>query len=190
MSEPKAPLIEEVDVMGVLEDGKFKTIGMTEPYQGVELKHQLAKTSNAIGNGKQYTVKVVDGLITTILVDFSKLQQAQLQQAAEQRMKDVAQELETATTIVITWVDNFHDHTESLSLHERSKKAEEFLREAKGRIESSKTVGEFALLVTDLDGKTGSGQSVWRLCGRITGRIPAQGIVKVLLWHYGPGSRH
>lgn len=186
MSTPHADLIVDVEVEGV----NFKTIGRSEPYEGQELTHKSGKTRNAIGNEKRYIVRLVNDEITEIVIDYSKLEEAQRKQAEADRMREVAQDLEDATTISITWIGGFHDHTPTLSEANRTEKALAFLRKASERIESSKTAGEFALLVTDLNGDKGSGQSVWRLCGRITGRVPSRGIVNVLLWHYGPGSRH
>jgi hypothetical protein len=101
----------------------------------------------------------------------------------------VAQELASASSYAISWVPDFHDHTPSLTESKRSEFVEQFLRAAEKNIESSRTLDEFALLVTDPNGDPGSGQSAWRLCGRITGST-ATGVVHVRLWHYGPGGKH
>lgn len=176
---------EQVEVEGV----DFKTIGRSGTYVDQVMVHETGKTSNAIGNGKRYIVEVTNGKITRIVTDFAKLKQDEAKALAKEQKEAVAKKLAEATSYAITWVDNFHDHTTSLTESKRSEFVEQFLQDAEKRIESSKSLGEFALLVTDPTGDPGSGISLWRLCGRII-RTSSTGVVSVRLWHYGPGSQH
>ncbi|MDI1460816.1 hypothetical protein QEZ54_07555 [Catellatospora sp. KI3] len=181
---PGTEVIEEVEVVG--EDGR--TIGLSGGYVDKAIEHSSGRTGNAIADGRRYLVEVTDGVITDILIDYHRQAVRERKEVEQARTRQLAEDLAAADTYGIVWAGDFHDHTTDLTPEDRTLFVKQFLRDAPDLIESSDARNEFALLVTDPKGKTGSGARRWRLCGRVD-RVTSRRVY-LYLWHYGPGSQH
>ena len=160
----------------------FKPFGLTGTYEGKELKFASNALANKVGNNRQYLVEVTDGKVTAILEDYADNEKKEALKKTQLQTAQIAAQLADADGYDVTTTASFMAHA-STSKGETVKVATKHLRDARKLIEK----GDGQSFVLLIDDSGGSFQAI-RLVGQILGE--KDGVVRVKLWHFGPGSKY